>query len=1188
MVALKASSYGQIKISQARKIKGWKANDFRWLATASAILGVSWQKEGYLAEGISEGTWKRFLAGKYAVNADAFKAYCLVLGLNWQEIVQRNNYRDWGEAIDSDFFGRIEELSLLKRWIIQDNCRLITLLGMGGIGKTALAFKIAKSIEHEFEFIIWRSLRNSPTIDDLLADLIQFLSRQNNSNLPNSLDYKIVLLIKYLQKSRCLLILDNAESIINSQNYSLKNTRTNTLLFDAYSRFFKAIAQSEHQSCMIITSRIKIAALNPLESAKTSVRALKILGLSYNDAREILHSQGLVADLTSDWQTLVDCYEGNPLAIKVAAANIKELFAGNVSDFTFASRRDFLIFKDINDLLQQQFACLTNLEQQIMYWLAVNRKPVSIADLQQDLVLKVSPSTLLSVLSSLKRRSLIEKSGNLFKQQTVVLEYVTCKLIKTAVAEITTNQINIFNQFAVVKYQAEDYLRQTQEVQILQPLVSKLLDIFPKPQLIDRLNLIIKSLHTSANSKKIGYLTGNIINIFNLLKVDLSNYNLSGLTIWQANFQEIKLHNVNFTGADLAKSVFTSTLGNVLSAAFSPDGKIIATGDTDCQIRFWSVTTGQLLATCKGHTNWVRSIAFSPDGQTLISGSGDRTIKFWQVQDAVCIKTCRGHESEIFSVAYSLDGRAIASASGDNIIRIWDTFTAQCIGVYRGHTNSIRAVAFSSDGLTLASGSDDNTVRIWDIASQKCRQILTEHNGWIRSLAFSPIPSTSLEKGDKREILASGSGDRTIKLWSLDSNKSLATYNLHDGDVSAIAFSSDGLTLASGSSDRTVRLWNYHTHTCIRTIYGHTNQIFSLAFNPNGKNMVCVSLDRTVRLWSCADGKCLKTWHGNTDWVFPVAHSPQGNFIASGSNDRTVKLWNNQNQHIQTLSGHDDYICSLAFHPHQEIIASSSRDNTIKLWNITTGKCLQTISQHEDWIYSIAFSPDGNLLASGSADKTLRLWSVDTGERLQTPMQHPDTVWSVAFSPEGKTIATGNTDYNIRLWDLETAECINTLTGHSDRVLAVAFNPISDTRCVLASGSIDCTVKLWDVSQHKIIRTLVGHENWVFSVAFSPDGRILASGSHDGTVRIWDAETGKCLHICTGHDRLVSSVAFSPCGNNIISGSQDQTIRIWNAKTGKCLNVLRSPRLYEGTNITDACGLTKAQKQTLKTLGAVF
>ena len=1179
MVTLKASKNGRLKIDRARKSQGWTVDDFRWLESASDILGVSWQQSGYLAEGISEGTWKRFVSGKYAVNVSAFKAYCQILGLEWQEIIERKNYQDWGKSVDVEvFFGRTQELSLIQQWIIRDCCRSLTLLGMGGIGKTFLALKAARLIEDKFEFVIWRSLRNAPEINDLLADLIQFFSQQQNRNLPPRLDVKITLLLKYLQRSRCLLILDNVESVIYSGRYSVSQPRPQSWFVNSYSQLFYAIAQTQHQSCLLLTSREPVPELVALEGDKLPVRCLQLEGLAPNDARNMLREKGLILGSATDCNLLVARYEGNPLALKVAAATIQELFAGKIGDFFNASDPDPVIFNDISDLLQQQLARLNSLEQQIMYWLAVNRESISLLELQQDLVFKVPTSKLLLALTSLKKRSLIIQNASLFRQQTVILEYVTARLIEQITKEIQTKNIDIFNRVAIVKYQARDYLSKSQEIQILQPLVAKLVNIFSTPHnLIEQLNAIIDSLHTSGNSQaKIGYLTGNIINIFNSLKVNLSNYNFSGLTIWQANFQGVKLHNVNFANADLAKSTFTTTLGNVLSAAFSPDGKILATGDTDCQIRFWSVKTGQLLATGKGHNNWVRSIAFSPDGKTLISGSGDRTAKFWQVDNATCIKTCRGHESEIFSVAYSPDGRALASASGDNIVRIWDTATATCIGIYQGHTNSIRSVAFSPDGNFLASGSDDHTIRIWDLQNQKCQQSLTGHQGWIRSLAFS----------QDGQALASGSGDGTIKLWSLDLYECLVTYELHNGDVSAVAFSPDGVTLASGSRDCTVRLWNYHTHTCVRTIYGHTNQIFSLAFNPQGKTIVCVSLDRTVRIWDCRDGKCLKTWRGNTDWVSPVAYAADGSFFANITNE-TVNIWNNKGKCLRKLSGHRDYICSLAFHPQGKIIASSSRDNTIRLWDTSTGKCLCLISEHEDWVYVVAFSADGNLLASGSADQTLRLWDSKTGKPISKAMEHPDTIWSVAFSADGQTIATGNTDRQIRLWDVATAECRQTLNGHSDRVLSVAFSPITSPESILASGSIDGTVKLWNCQENKAILTLVGHQNWVFSVVFSPDGCTLASGSHDRTIRIWDVATGECKHICQGHEHLVASVAFSPCGRQIISGSQDQTLRIWDVATGKCLQILQAARLYEGTNITAVRGLTTVQKSTLKTLGAV-
>ncbi len=176
MRKLIASTAGLNKIKQARKEKGWNINDSRWLEYASEVLGVFYQKEGKLASGISYGTWKRFLSGKYLINDRAFQAYCQVLGLEWQNVIEKRNYQvinlthhglqDWGEAIDvSVFFGRLEEIITLKKWILTERCRSILLLGMGGIGKTALAIKIAQTIQSKFSFVLWRSLRNAPSLE---------------------------------------------------------------------------------------------------------------------------------------------------------------------------------------------------------------------------------------------------------------------------------------------------------------------------------------------------------------------------------------------------------------------------------------------------------------------------------------------------------------------------------------------------------------------------------------------------------------------------------------------------------------------------------------------------------------------------------------------------------------------------------------------------------------------------------------------------------------------------------------------------------------------------------------------------------------------------------------------------------------------------------------------------------------
>lgn len=1222
MITLKASPTGRVQIKQARLEKGWPVNDFRWIEAASELLGTNWETTGVLALGVSEGTWKRFLAGKAPINADAFRAYCQILGLDWRTVVEAGSavesgpasgpsaspvhpvapaplprQQDWGNAPDvSVFYGRQAELETLRGWVTQDGCRLITLLGMGGIGKTALAVRLAQDLmdssngrdgrglnpsPSSFQSLLWRSLRNAPPPTEILADLIQFLSNQREIDLPTDLEGRLLRLLPYLRQQRCLVILDNAESILRSGD----RTGRYRAGYEGYGELLRGLAETAHQSCLIVTSREKPNGLIALEGETLPVRSLQLAGLPDLDSRALFRLKGEFQATDTEWQTLIQRYAGNPLALKIVASSIRDFFDSDIAQFLTVSQQGGFLFDDIRDLLDQHFQRLTDLETAVMYWLAINREPAAIADLQLDLLGNVPPRDLWESINSLQRRSLIERGPTGVTQQPVVMEYTINRLIDAISDEISNQTPRLLISHALIKAQAKEYIRETQVNLILQPIADQLINRLGSGAAIATiLQQILVNLR-GGTLQSMGYAGGNSLNLLLRLPIDISGYDFSRLTVWQAYLQDVKLHGVNFAGADLSHCVFTESLGNVLSAAFSPDGRRLVTGDTDCQVRVWETQTGQLLLICRGHTNWVRHVTVSPDGKLIASCGADHTIRLWDGAEGVGVKTLIGHDHEVFAVAFSPDGEWLASASGDGTVKLWQVQDGICRHTLTGHGDWVRAVAFAprsaarSPGgpipLQLASGGIDGQIKFWDATSGDCLSTLWGHGGGVRSLAFSA----------NGQLLASGSSDGTIKLWDGRTQDCLATYTGHGGGVYGVAFSPHTDLLISSSGDHTIKLWDWQTDTCLKTLHGHRNEVCAVAVHPDGRRLVGVSLDQTVKLWDSHTGQCLRTWDGHTDWALPVAFSPNNRYLASGSNDKTVAIWDWQTgQSLLTLTGHGDFVYGVAFSPDSCTLASGSTDCTARLWDLETGQCIRVLQGHQDWINAIAFHPDGETLATVSADCTVKLWDRRTGQCRHTLTRHSAKLLGVAFSPDGQLLASCGADQTIQLWNGTTGEPLHALTGHGSRVWSVAFSPDGNR---LLSGSTDQTLKLWDVATGNCLATLTGHTNWVFAVAFSPDGTRLASASHDHTVRIWDSQTGDCLQVCLGHQHLVSSLAFSADGQAIASGSQDQTVRIWETATGRCQRVLIARRLYEGMILTGATGLTPATLTTLQMLGAV-
>ncbi len=1082
---------------------------------------------------------------------------------------------DWGAAPDVSFFlGRSTELDTLQQWIVGDACRLVALLGIGGIGKTTLAVKLAQQLQPEFDQIVWRSLRNAPPLETLLTELVPLLSRQSDSRP------ELSALLPTLRATKRLLILDNLEAILQPESLGLFRPG-----YEDYGQLLQLVGDTAHTSCLVITSREKPEVIAAQEGPALAVRSLVLSGLQA-EAEALLSAKGLLGDSAS-YQTLIEVYGGNPLALKIASTSIQDLFDSNVAIFL---TQETILFNGVRQLLDQQFVRLSDLEHILMIWLAINREWTTVESLQEDVMPPVSRYRLLEALEALCRRNLLEKHQGQYTQQPVVMEYVCDLIIEQIVQEVTTAELSLFCNYALVKTTVPEYVRDSQTRLFLDPVVAEFRRVFTTPTAVERQFLHLLETLCCDESRIAGYGGGNLINFGHHLGVNFSGVDFSGLQIWHACLQQVSLHQTNFAQADLSKSLFKETFSNILSVAFSPDNHLLASSDTQGNIYLREMPYGRMKAVYSAHLTWIWKVVFSPDGRWLASGSYDGLIKIWDVATGHCVNTIN-HGTPVSNLAWSPEGTQVASVGLRSCFNVWDAKTGALVYALDIHAPRLASVAWgqcrtSSGGSCslLVCPDGDRRILLWDATSGEHLRALSGHT--------APVWTVALNNGGT--LLASSAQDGTIKVWDLVTNECIQTLHSRLGIAWSLTFSRDGHRLAASRQNAAVELWETSTGRLLKVFHGHFSNVWSADFNQTGDILASGGDDQSIKLWDTKTAECLRTWQGYSLAIWDISGSDLQ--LAAAHQDGTIRLWELATSICHhTIQAHSSLIWAVAFSPNGQILASASQDKTVKLFNLETVQCVLIFEDHCNLVLDVAWNSSGNRLASTSIDGTVKIWAADTGECHHT-LEHQFIVNSVAWHDTDDILASGVQIGPIYIWDGSTGECLQTLEGHPGTVYTLAFAPATVAerlgyQDLLASSSDDGlamhgTIKLWDWRSGTCMRTLE-HPAQIWSTAWHPGGRWLASATQDGTVRLWNVITGECDHILNCHRDEVRGVTWKSDGTWLATCSLDETVKLWSPDTGECIKTLRAKRPYEGMNITGITGLTTSQKALLKNLGAI-